>query len=132
MKSFNEVYIAIDLHSKHSMIGYMNRQGQYMGQQHISTSKTNLINQVAAIPAERKHLTIEQANMAFWAAEFLQAHVDRLIVCDPHYNNLVSRSSHKNDHLDTLRLCKLLRLGGAQRGMESKEDGASSPVLRAG
>jgi len=111
MKTYKQVYIAIDLHSKHSMIGYMNPEGQYVGQQRVPTSAANLISQVAAIPAERKHLTIEQSNMAFWAAEQLRDHVDHLIVCDPRHNALVSRSANKNDHLDTLRLCKLLRLG---------------------
>jgi len=64
MKTYKQVYIAIDLHSKHSMIGYMNPEGQYVGQQRVPTSAANLISQVAAIPAERKHLTIEQSNMA--------------------------------------------------------------------
>jgi transposase len=49
--------------------------------------------------------------MAFWAAEQLRDHVDHLIVCDPRYNSLISGSENKNDNLDTLRLCKLLRLG---------------------
>ncbi|MEX0648371.1 MAG: transposase [Balneolaceae bacterium] len=111
MKTFKKVYIAIDLHSKTSMIGYMNEDGKYMGHQRVATSGVNLINQVAAIPAEQKHLTIEQSNMAFWAAEQLRDYVDELIVCDPRYNSLISSSENKNDNLDTLRLCRLLRMG---------------------
>jgi transposase len=111
MNTYNQAYIAIDLHSNRSMIGYMNQEGQYIGQQQVQTTAANLVNQVAAIPAKRKHLTLEQSNMAFWAAGQLCDHVDRLIVCDPRHNTLVSRSSNKNDSLDTLRLCKLLRLG---------------------
>lgn len=111
MKTFKKVYIAIDLHSKTSMIGYMNESGKYIGHQRVATSGINLINQVAVIPAERKHLTIEQSNMAFWAAEQLRDYVDELIVCDPRYNSLVYSSENKNDNLDTLRLCRLLRMG---------------------
>jgi len=111
MSKYKKIYIAIDLHSKHSMIGHMNQQGQYLGQQHVPTTPENLISQVAAIPADCKHLTIEQGNMAFWAAEQLRGHVDELIICDPRHNALISRSANKNDRLDTLRLCKLLRLG---------------------
>lgn len=111
MKIFKKVYIAIDLHSKTSMIGYMNEAGKYMGHQRVATSGVNLINQVAAIPSEKKHLTIEQSNMAFWAAELLRDYVDQLIVCDPRYNSLISGSENKNDNLDTLRLCRLLRMG---------------------
>ncbi|HET6527737.1 MAG TPA: transposase [Balneolaceae bacterium] len=111
MNTYSKVYIAIDLHSKSSVIGYMNNQGKYIGQQEVATTAANLINQVTAIPAARKHLTLEQGNMAFWAARQLQDHVDELMVCDPRYNALISRSPNKNDRLDTLRLCKLLRLG---------------------
>lgn len=111
MRQYKNVYIAIDLHSNHSMIGYMNQQGEYLGQQQVETTARNLVNQVVAIPAERKQLTIEQGNMAFWAAEQLADHVDQLVVCDPGHNALIFRSANKNDRLDTLRLCKLLRLG---------------------
>jgi hypothetical protein len=89
----------------------MNEEGQFIGQQQVQTNAMNLINQITAIQAERKHLTLEQSNMAFWAAEQLRDHVDHLIVCDPRYNSLISGSENKNDNLDTLRLCKLLRLG---------------------
>lgn len=111
MKLYKQVYIAIDLHSKHSVIGFMNQKGHYMGHQQVTTNAVNLINQVTAIPAEHKWLTLEQSNMAFWAAEQLRAYVDKLIVCDPRHNALVSSSENKNDYLDTLRLCELLRLG---------------------
>lgn len=111
MNKYKKVYIAIDLHTKNSMIGYMNQEGQYVGQQQVQTTAVNLINQIAAIPADCKHLTVEQGNMAFWAAEQLRDYVDRLIICDPRHNALISRSRNKNDRLDTLRLCKLLRLG---------------------
>lgn len=123
MNTYKEVYIGIDLHSKHSTIGYMNQEGQFIGQQQLRTTAIHLINQVTAIPAEHKHLTLEQSNMAFWAAEQLRDHVDRLIVCDPGYNSLISGSENKNDHLDTLRLCKLLRLGELKEVWRPKQMG---------
>lgn len=111
MKDIETVYIGIDLHSKTSMIGYMTQQGEYLGHQQVPTTSTNLVNQVTGIPGQVKKLTLEQSNMAFWAANVLQQYVDELIVCDPRENALISRSHNKNDRLDTLRLCKLLRLG---------------------
>ena len=69
MTNYKQVYIGIDLHSKHSTIGYMNEQGQFIGQQKVQTTANNLVNQVVAITAERKHLTIEQGNMTFCAPE---------------------------------------------------------------
>lgn len=111
MNTYQTVYIAIDLHSKSSMIGYMNEEGKYIGQQQVKTTDSNLVGLVAAIPADRKYLTLEQGNMAFWAANLLHDFVDDLIICNPRHNYLISRSQNKNDSIDTFRLCKLLRLG---------------------
>lgn len=111
MNTNQTVYIAIDLHSNTSTIGYMNKEGEYIGQQQVQTSVMNLINQVVAIPGQHKKLTLEQSNMAFFMAGKLQNYVDELIVCDPRYNGLISRGENKNDKIDTLGLCTLLRLG---------------------
>jgi len=105
------------------MIGYMNTEGQYLAQQQFRTTAMNLINQVAAIPAESKHLTIEQGNMSFWAAELLSDHVDELIVCDPRHNRLITQSANKNDRLDTHRLCKLFRLDELKEVWRPKQMG---------
>ncbi|MDZ7690238.1 MAG: transposase [Balneolaceae bacterium] len=123
MNKYKKIYIAIDLHSKHSMIGHMNAEGQYLGQQQVPTTGVNLMNQITAIPADCKHLTIEQGNMAFWAAEQLRDYVDELIICNPRHNALISRSANKNDRLDTLRLCKLLRLGELKAVWRPKQMG---------
>lgn len=111
MNNPDAVYIAIDLHSNTSTIGYMNHQGEYCGHRQVQTTAPNLVNQVTAIPGKVKKLTLEQGNMAFWAGELLQEYVDELIVCDPRRNSLISRGENKNDGLDTLALCRLLRLG---------------------
>jgi len=111
MKTDQTVYIGIDLHSHTSTIGYMNKEGKYIGQRQVQTSAMNLINQVVAIPGQVKKLTLEQSNMAFFMAGQLQDYVDELIVCDPRYNGLISRGENKNDKIDTLRLCTLLRMG---------------------
>lgn len=111
METHKQVYIAIDLHSKNSCVGYMNDTGKYINQQTLPTTARHLTGAVARVPACHKSLTIEQGNMAFWAANTLAPLVDELIVCDPRENALISRSTCKNDSLDTYRLCKLLRLG---------------------
>lgn len=111
MNNADVVYVAIDLHSNTSTIGYMNHSGEYCGHRQVQTTAANLINQVTAIPGKVKKLTLEQSNMSFWASERLQDHVDELIVCDPRQNKLISGGENKNDGLDTLALCRLLRLG---------------------
>lgn len=123
MKNLETVYIGIDLHSKTSTIGYMNQRGEYLGQHRVQTTAMNLINQVAAIPGQVKKLTLEQSNMAFWAAEQLQDHVDELIVCDPRKNALISHGENKNDNSDTLALCTLLRLNNLSEVWRPKQLG---------
>jgi hypothetical protein len=54
----NIKYIAIDLHHSHSVIGWMNQQGTYLGQQRFVITRTGLISRVVTIPGEPKHLTI--------------------------------------------------------------------------
>jgi len=123
MKDTQTVYIGIDLHSNTSTIGYMNEQGEYCGHRQVQTTPVNLINQIAAIPGQVKKCTLEQSNMAFWAAELLQDYVDELIVCDPRQNALITRGENKNDGLDTLALCRLLRLGQLKEVWRPKQLG---------
>lgn len=123
MKDSQTVYIGIDLHSNTSTIGYMNEQGKYLGHCNVQTTPMNLVNQITAIPGQVKKCTLEQSNIAFWAAEFLQDHVDELIVCDPRHNALVSAGENKNDRLDTLNLCTLLRLNRLNEVWRPKQMG---------
>jgi hypothetical protein len=88
----------------------MNQQGTYLGQHRFPTTKSGLISQVVEIPGETKQLTIEQGNMTQWAAGQLAPYVDKLIVCDPRHNQLVSSGICKNDRVDTMALCELLRM----------------------
>ncbi len=123
MKDIQTVYIGIDLHSNTSTIGYMNQQGEYCGHRQMPTTAVNLINQVTAIPGQIKKATLEQSNMAFWAAELLQDHVDELIICDPRHNALVSAGENKNDGLDAMNLCTLLRLNRLKEVWRPKQMG---------
>lgn len=123
MKDTQTVYIGIDLHSNTSTIGYMNQQGEYCGHRKVQTTPVNLVNQVKAIPGQVKKCTLEQSNMAFWAAELLQNHVDEVIVCDPRHNSLISGGENKNDGLDTLGLCTLLRLNRLKEVWRPKQLG---------
>lgn len=107
-------YIAIDLHSKNSVLGHMDQTGKYLNQYAIKTSPSQLISKVVAIDAGRKVLTMEQGNMSHWAASILHPYVDELIVCDPRHNRWVSGGNHKNDEIDTYKLCELLRLGSVK------------------
>jgi transposase len=123
MKTYQKVYIAIDLHTNSSTIGYMDQEGKYIAQHQVQTSVMNLVNHIVAIPAEYKVLTIEQGNMTFSMAEQLQDYVHELIVCDPRHNALIHRGENKSDKLDTMHLCTLLRLDSLKQVWRPKKMG---------
>lgn len=57
-----------------------------------------------------KVVTIEETTSAHWLYLQLCGHVDRMIVCDPYRNRLLS-DGPKTDKIDAGKLCMLLRAG---------------------
>jgi transposase len=58
----------------------------------------------------RKILTVEETTTAHWLYTELKEYVDRIIVCDPLRNKLLSEGP-KTDKIDARKLCLLLRGG---------------------
>lgn len=58
----------------------------------------------------RKILALEETTTAQWLYVELVDHVDRLIICDPFRNRLLS-DGPKTDKIDATKLCQLLRAG---------------------
>lgn len=58
----------------------------------------------------RKILTIEETSTTHWLYVELKDYVDRIVICDPYRNRLLSEGP-KNDKIDAGKLCKLLRAG---------------------
>jgi transposase len=57
-----------------------------------------------------KILTIEETTGSHWLYVELYEHVDKIIICDPYRNRLLSEGP-KNDKIDAEKLCILLRSG---------------------
>jgi len=57
-----------------------------------------------------KVLTIEESTPAHWLYVELRDYVDRIIICDPYRNKLLS-DGPKNDPIDAKKLCSLLKSG---------------------
>lgn len=55
-----------------------------------------------------KIMTLEESTTSQWLYTELREHVDRLVICDPHRNHLLSEG-HKNDKIDSKKLVQLLR-----------------------
>jgi len=55
-------------------------------------------------------MTIEETTTSHWLYVELKSFVDRIVICDPYHNRLLS-SGPKTDKIDAVKLCRLLRGG---------------------
>lgn len=98
-------YLAMDVHSKHCVLGDMDYRGNFKGTQTFPTSEQNIIKALKAVKAKNKYLTLEEGNLAYWAAQVAAPYVTEVIPCDPKENALIYRGSKKNQ---TIGLSKVV------------------------
>lgn len=102
-------YVAIDWAASNMAIARM-------------TKKSNKVN-VVDVPASIKELqfylknlkgskilTVEETTTSQWLYTELRDHVDRIFICDPHRNRLLSEGP-KTDKIDASKLVQLLKAG---------------------
>lgn len=107
---YSTAYIGLDVHSKTCTMSWMNEGGNLQGSSTFETSEEQLISHVKNIDAKTKLLTLEESTLAYWTARTLTGQVDRILVCDPRENFLISRSVRKGDQPDAQALARLLRM----------------------
>jgi transposase len=100
----------------------MDFHGTFRGNHTFSTSEKNIIKALQNIKAKEKYLTLEESNLAYWAAQVASPYVTQVIPCDPKENALIYKGSHKRDKVDTKKLCRLLRLGELKRVYHPQSD----------
>ena len=120
--SMKRVYLAIDAHARHCVLGSMNSQGEFLGTQRFVTGETELIRHIEAIDARQKILAIEEGPLAYWIAQTLRPYVSDIVICDPRENPLIARNAVKGDKVDAKHLCRLLRLGELKRVYHPEDD----------
>src|SRR6266480_3308288 len=113
MKKKSPVYAALDLHSRHSVLGSMDHGGKTGARMRFATEAETLRAQVARLRQRRRplYLTIEAGALTRWASAIVRPVVDRLIICEPRYNRLINSNPTKSDEADVEGMCLLLRLG---------------------
>jgi transposase len=119
----SDVYLAIDLHAHHSVLGAVDAKGIRLGDARFPTSERDLVHHVSSIKARRKHLVIEESPMTHWAMGLLRPHVTTILSCDPKENRLISSNARKSDEIDVYLLCKLRRLDGLKEVYHTSDDG---------
>jgi uncharacterized phage-associated protein len=116
------VYLAIDSHARHCVLGCMNSRGEFLRTWSFVTCETQLIKHIEGIDARHKILAIEEGPLAFWIAQTLRPYVADIVISDPRENPLIARNAMKGDKVDVRRLCRLLRLGELKRVYHPEDD----------
>ena len=86
------LYAALDLHSKHSVLGSMDYDGNNQARVHFVTEAEGLAKQVKALAERHRgpvYLTLEAGAMTRWASGIVRPLVARLIICEPRHNRLI-------------------------------------------
>ena len=113
MKSKSPVYAALDLHSRMSVLGSMDHDGQTQPRMRFATEANILRAQVERLRQRRRplYLTMEAGALTRWASAIVRPLVERLIICEPRHNRLINSNPTKSDEADVEGMCLLLRLG---------------------
>lgn len=104
-------WLGLDGHSKFSLLAWMDDQGNRRGHWRFRTTDSELVKHIRGVPAQIKHLGLEECGLGRWLAQVARPHVTDVIVCDPRENYRISRHHHKCDEEDAYSLAHLLRLG---------------------
>lgn len=120
--SMRKVYLAIDAHARHCVLGSMNSRGEFLQSWRFPTSEKELIHHVEAIDAGIKTLAIEEGPLAYWIAQTLRSYVFKIVISDPRETPLISRNAIKRDKVDVKNLCRLLRLGELKQVYHPEDD----------
>ena len=105
-----EHFIAFDVHCEFCEMAAISHAGREVRRDRCETTIPAL---AAALDSVRRPrvLTFEEGPLADWLTRNLRMHVDRLIVCEPRRNALISKDGDKDDPIDVGKLAQLLRGG---------------------
>ena len=110
-------FIGIDVHTTSCSIARVNEQGRILGKSVISTSPTELVQAIQAIPRPR-HICIEEGNLSGSVHEVLEPHSDSFTVTMVEDRK---QSRSKDDDRDALDLANRLRTGTVKPVLWSPE-----------
>jgi transposase len=103
-------YIALDVHCAFTEMVVVDSRGRIVKRERVATKIPDL-EMVLSDVGKPRWLTFEEGPMSGWLYRHLQGLVDKLVVCDPRRNRLVSKDSDKDDPIDAEKLAQLLRGG---------------------
>lgn len=117
-----KVYMAIDVHARHCVLGTMDGRGNFLRSIRFETTEKELIRNVSEVQAGTKILTLEEGPLALWISRTITPYVNSILIADPREIPLVSRNARKGDKVDVRCLCRLLRLGELKMVYHPEDD----------
>ena len=117
-----KVYLTIDAHARHCVMGCMDALGQFERSWTFPTCEKELIRHVTGVNAGLKIVAIEEGTLTYWIAQTIQPYVTEVLIADPKENPMISRNAMKGDKVDVRQLCRLLRLGELKRVYHPEDD----------
>ncbi|MES2568506.1 MAG: hypothetical protein V4710_00450 [Verrucomicrobiota bacterium] len=64
----NTIFLSLDVHARHCVLGRMDSKGHYLGEERFKTSESELIRHVARVESTHKRLSLEEGSMAYWVS----------------------------------------------------------------
>src|SRR5438045_2926787 len=131
MKRSTPLYAALDLHSRHSVLGSLDHDGRTQPRMRFATEAKILRTQVERLRRKRRpvHLTMEAGALTRWASGIVRPLVERLVICERQHNRLIHSNPTKCDEAEVDGMCLRLCLGqlkegwmGVDRGRENCRD----------
>lgn len=108
-KTIYKHYLAIDWSIEDVYIARMLAQGEKIETKKFDSDIKQIKKYLMSIKGS-KILTIEETTSSHWLYVELLDCVDKILICDPYRNKLLSEGA-KNDKIDARKLCLLLRGG---------------------
>lgn len=115
-----EHYIALDWSKSNMAIARLTKQGQKKDVKDVPSNISYLKEYLKSLKGT-KILTFEESTTSQWLYSELKGFVDKLLVCDPYCNRLLSEGA-KTDKIDAMKLVSLSRAGMLKEVYHSGDD----------
>jgi len=102
--------IGFDVHKTNVFMVAVNDRGKITHCREYPTTEKNVIKLVTMVPGPRQ-VMFEEGGMAGWMKMVVEPYADKVIVCDPTQNRLISKAEFNDDKSSATKLAQLLLLG---------------------
>ena len=113
-------YIGADVHSNSTELA-IEKRNKILARYAVPTTIPAISSVLDSLQG-KKHLAFEEGPMAGWLYRNLNKKVDKLIVCDPRRNKLITCDGDRDDKIDAVKLASLLRGGYLRAVYHSDND----------